>query len=582
MSKSVLGRLLGSARDAGAAEVAAAPGDAGGRLFDLGEVIDRPEQLRRHRRVLTAPGNELSIGEHERRLLALVEVGDNQAVLYWSNRREHRAYYEALMQAVGRTAFEVIESREASADIIRHFYSERGAERLTLDAYRGDLDGLISDIVRAGRDIKASDIHVQVDHHRAVVRYRVHGDLVFGRVLPPDEAERMCVALYNSAPSEAKQAPEFNRRLRLDAQVDWRVDRDHAVKLRWASGPVFPDGFDVTLRILAAGENADSIGFDGRGYTEWMTAAFERAIRQPTGLMLLVGATGSGKSTTLMTAGTRWLRFHQGRKLLRSIEDPVEYIISGARHSAVQYQRGDDGEGVSAFGDALKAAMRADPDAILVGEIRDSTTARLGKSAVETGHKVFSTLHADGAFGAVERLVELGVERSTFGRRDFLNVIAYQHLVATLCPHCQTGIEGFERHADEDRAGIAADVMRDVLRLHGSVVGNLRFRGGGCEHCRGMGVSGRTVVAELMIPDRTMQRHILENRSYLAEAYWRGGLWQGCPSDGIWTLRQHALAKMHAGLVSPEDVYRTLGDLEPERVEEERDFYRDSMTKGGV
>jgi general secretion pathway protein E len=536
-------------------------------LFPDIDRVDRLEQVGQHQGVLTAPGELLALGAPERERMALVSRGNFKAELYFTNRRRDLPAYEGLLHRAIKAGFEIVAMYEVERRFVGVFYGNDAAA--TMASYAGPSQELLDDIVRRAIRKDASDIHLVVGPEQGTVRLRIHGDMHHEMTMRASEAGALIEAAYNLAKADSKRAaPVFNRNASIDAMIERKLEVDgkpHHVNLRWASGPAYPDGTSLTLRVLHLGVKARNTNFVQLGHTEDHQDAIERALRKPHGIILLVGATGSGKSTTLATMGTKWLRMHNHTRVLRTIEDPVEYIIEGAVHRPVTRREGEADVHTSDFGDALRNAMRQDPDGILVGEIRDRITAQLTKQAIETGHKVFATLHADSCFGAVERLIELGVERSTFARKDFVNLIIYQHLIPTLCPHCKVGWEKARRNLDPAmEAGLMGYYTDDLNHLY--------FRGAGCDHCRHLGVAGRSAIAEMLVMDRTIQTHLVQNETYKAEMYWAGAYGQGSRVQG-YTLKHHCLDKMRAGIVSPEDVEKTLGDIEPPDNSEDRAAY---------
>ncbi len=294
-------------------------------------------------------------------------------------------------------------------------------------------------------------------------------------------------------------------------------------------------------------------GLADLGYDELQQQAFAYMLRKPIGAVFMVGPTGSGKSTTLAALTQILNARNGGRKLIRTIEDPPERVLPGTRQTAVVRTA----SGGSDFARVLKAAMRNDPDMLLVGEVRDEETAELAMDAVMTGHFMLSTTHAASPFDAIERLIRKGFERATMAADDILAGIVSQRLLPVLCQHCaQTW--------GQVQARLPGDHLARVRATQGEWLDALRYRGEGCEHCKeGIpGVAGRTVAASFLLPDRQLRTFIRDNDRISAQAYWRSRAWEGTFAVNGGTLLEQATHKMRLGLIAPLDVELTVGDLD--------------------
>jgi general secretion pathway protein E len=360
----------------------------------------------------------------------------------------------------------------------------------------------------------ASDIHIETLEKRLLVRFRIDG-VLRDRIEPAHALAPLLV-------SRIKVMARLNiaeKRRPQDGRVSVRVG-DHELDVRVSTIPS-QHGERVVMRLLnrqSAELDIASLGMSGRD-----RESFERLLRRPTGLLLVTGPTGSGKTTTLYAA----LRCLNDRKRnILTIEDPIEYAVEGVGQTQVNPQT------ELTFARGLRAILRQDPDVIMVGEIRDQETARAAVQAGMTGHFVLSTLHTNTAVGAVTRLIDMGVER--FLLAPILAGVVAQRLVRTLCMRCRKPAKVTE--LDRNLLGGALEVGAEI------------FRPAGCDACGGQGYRGRTALYELVAVDDTMRALVHDGAS---EADIEASARRAGPS-----LMQDGAEKVARGVTSIAEVVR--------------------------
>ncbi|HVE50233.1 MAG TPA: type II secretion system ATPase GspE [Casimicrobiaceae bacterium] len=327
---------------------------------------------------------------------------------------------------------------------------------------------------------RASDLHFEPYETRSVVRFRVDG--VLRDVIEPPRA------LHAALVSRLKIMSSLDiaeKRLPQDGRFAVRLG-GRSVDVRVSTLPTGP-GERVVLRLL----DQDSARLDlaALGMNEATLAAIDRLIREPHGILLVTGPTGSGKTTTLYAALSRLPR---GSVNMMTVEDPIEYALDGV--AQVQVNPRID----LTFARALRSILRQDPDVVMIGEIRDLETAQIAVQASLTGHLVLATLHTNDAASAVTRLADMGVEPYLLAS-SLLGVLA-QRLVRTLCPQCRREVPAANAEAELlSRMGIPA--MRSL------------FAPVGCDACNATGYRGRTGVYELIIADDAFRRAIHDRAS---------------------------------------------------------------------
>ncbi len=377
----------------------------------------------------------------------------------------------------------------------------------------------VNDLLERAMELRASDIHIEPFRTALVVRMRVDGIL---RAVPfPGDAPPQAVV------SRIKILAGLNiaeRRLPQDGAARARVGRVE-IDIRIATMPT-QHGESVVIRLLPRDRgllDLSKIGLFGRD-----EATLRRLLALPHGLILITGPTGSGKTTTLATMLS--ILNEPTRKIL-TIEDPVEYEIPGVNQSQVKPAIG------LTFATAMRAFVRQDPDVIMVGEIRDSETAKIAIHAALTGHLVLSTLHTETAAAAVPRLLDLGVEG--FLLRSTLRAVVAQRLVRILCDGCKSTHELTE-----------PDIVADPrYRILGFTAGETIYRPVGCERCGGTGYRGRAGIFELL--------ELTDEVRPLVGAEADASLIDGAAiRAGMTTMLDDAVEKCRVGMTAASEVLR--------------------------
>jgi general secretion pathway protein E len=372
---------------------------------------------------------------------------------------------------------------------------------------------------------RASDIHLEPHASEAVVRFRIDGIL--------HEIETFPVAVHQAIVSRVKVMARMDiaeRRRPQDGRIKTKRGQSE-IELRVASIPT-AFGEKVVVRILDPSILMADLA--DLGFAPQEREQYERWITSPSGLLLVTGPTGSGKTTTLYAT----LRYLAGPEMnITTVEEPIEMI--DPRFVQVQVQRKIE----LTFATALRAMLRQDPDIIMVGEIRDAETAQMAVQSALTGHLVLSTVHTRDAAGAVTRLAELGVER--FLLSSVLRGVLAQRLLRRICSHC--AVDGHLTPDQVHALGIKVPVERRE---------RLAVRWGeGCVECRHTGLYGRSGVFELLNVGRRVRDLIKkgEDATEIARA---------AKVEGMETLRESALRKLAEGVTTYEEVVRVTADMD--------------------
>ena len=377
---------------------------------------------------------------------------------------------------------------------------------------------LVNQIVAQAVEQHASDVHLAPDGRELRVRYRVDGVL--------QDVTTVSRRMSGGVVSRVKIMADLDiseRRLPQDGRVGLTVDGRH-VDLRVVTLPSV-HGETIVLRIL----DKDSVvmTLDRLGMAEHERERFERAFGEAHGAVLVTGPTGSGKSTTLYAA---LQALNTPEKNVITVEDPVEYQIEGLTQVQVQPRVG------LTFAAGLRAMVRADPDVLMVGEIRDRETAQIAIESALTGHLVLSTLHTNDAPSAITRLIEMGIE--PFLVASSLHCVVAQRLVRSLCSSCKR------------RTIVPAQALRE--NGYSAIVDLEAYEPVGCSRCGGSGYKGRAGIYEVMLLSSEIQRLALERRP--ADEI-RGVAIR----EGMRRLRDDGLEKVRDGRTSIAELTRVLG-----------------------
>lgn len=376
------------------------------------------------------------------------------------------------------------------------------------------INGILLEAVKQG----ASDVHVETQEKRLVVRFRIDG--VLRDILEP---RRELAPLLVSRIKVMAKLDIAEKRVPQDGRVTLRIG-GHDVDARVSTIPT-QHGERVVMRLLERGRM--KLELAGLGMSDRDREVFTRLLERPHGILLVTGPTGSGKTTTLYTALTR---LNDRKRNVMTVEDPIEYELPGIAQTQVN-PRTD-----MTFARGLRAILRQDPDVIMVGEIRDQETAQVAVRSAMTGHFVLSTLHTNTAVGSVTRLIDMGVERYLLA--PMVVGLVAQRLVRKLCPHCRV----------EEKASEA-----DAVLLGGAIKpGKKVWRAVGCDECGGEGYKGRLGLYEVIAVDDHFQTLIHNGAS---EAELEKAARKGNPA-----LLDDGVEKIRAGLTTVEEVARVVRD----------------------
>jgi type IV pilus assembly protein PilB len=404
--------------------------------------------------------------------------------------------------------------------------TEKGEEVLSIEKLTADTSPIIRLIDSTLFDAlnkRASDIHIESGQEGVIIKYRVDG------------------VLYRATePLDGRFQSPIISRIKVMSELDIserRIPQDGRFKVRMGNKSIdfrvsiMPSifGEDAVIRILdkeTIASDLKGLTMEALGISERERGRLRRMIREPYGMVLVTGPTGSGKTTTLYAALSE---INNEEEKIITIEDPVEYQLQGIVQIPVNEKKG------LTFARGLRSILRHDPDKIMVGEIRDPETAQIAVQSALTGHLVFTTVHANNVFDVLGRFLHMGIDPYNFV--SCLNCVAAQRLVRRICPHCKETVRHDRQTLEE--SGLNFERYRD-FDFH---------EGAGCEECHGLGYHGRSAIVELLDLNDEL-RELIVNKAPVTR------LKKAAREAGTVFLREAALEKVFEGVSTLKEINR--------------------------
>jgi len=401
---------------------------------------------------------------------------------------------------------------------------DEGEEVLSIDSITADTSPIIklvdSTIFNAIQR-RASDVHIETRETEVVIKYRIDG-VLYQAMEPIDKRHHQTIISRIKVMSELdiaeKRIPQDGRfKLRLKGRtIDFRVSIMPSVH-----------GEDCVIRILdkeSMNEEFKNLRLDILGFDEETLRKLRKFIREPYGMVLVTGPTGSGKTTTLYACLSE---IQSSEDKIITIEDPVEYQLKGITQIPVNEKKG------LTFARGLRSILRHDPDKVMVGEIRDEETAQIAIQSALTGHLVFTTVHANNVVDVLGRFLNMNVDLYNFV--SALNCVLAQRLVRKICLHCKKPVKATRQLLEE--SGLDPAVYGDYTF----------YEGGGCIECSGTGFLGRLAVSELLDLSDHIRELILEKRP-------ASEIKRTAKEEGMTFLRESALEKALHGITTLREI----------------------------
>ncbi|HEU5091987.1 MAG TPA: GspE/PulE family protein [Nitrospira sp.] len=415
-------------------------------------------------------------------------------------------------------------------EILGELVDEAGIER-NGEAESGEINENDSAIVRLANHViaeayrlGASDVHIEPysDRKETAVRFRVDGTCFTYMRIPAVYRRAIVSRLKIMANLDIAE-----RRKPQDGKIRYKLAKDHEIELRVATLPTAGNNEDVVLRLLTA---KDTMPLEAMDFSQDVLQIVKELSERPHGIFLCVGPTGSGKTTTLHAI---MKHINTDERKIWTAEDPIEITQEGLRQVQVQPKIG------FTFATAMRAFLRADPDVIMIGEMRDKETADIAIEASLTGHLVMSTLHTNSAVETVTRLLDMGCDSFNFA--DAMLGVLAMRLCKRICSHCKEAYHPTQQEYDELVQGYGARYW-EKLGVTYTEDWTL-YRGRGCEICNHSGFKGRVALHELLVGSEEI-KNLIQARARTAE------ILSVAMRDGMVTLLQNGIQKILNGLTT--------------------------------
>lgn len=490
---------------------------------------------------LTAEGGPLDRGQNLRQIAAY--YGDGKLVVSKSHRTSPHilsllteiriaGYPEPRIETVDINRVQLCYDRIAGAFDFRSKQDEVRMRREVLN--------LVGEMAKR----RVSDIHVVVYESSCLVRARVAGAMEYVAEWPPEYGHSFCAAAFTMADAaDVNYQPYEYQGARVSNRKDLQLP-EGVISLRLQFNPTVYDGRAMIVRLLYNTDDRTAGDVTALGFTPEQLEDFEFLRSKPYGINVVAGPTGHGKSTTLQRNIIAILKEYNYNLAFYTVEDPPEYPIQGAVQMPVT-NASTQAERAAQFTKAIAAALRSNPDRLMIGEIRDEASAQLAFEAAMTGHQVWTSLHSNDAITIPFRLRDLHVEDYKLCDPTLMTGMVSQRLARKLCKACCLPFDDGELSYKLLARLEAAHVQPERLRKRNPH---------GCPKCGGTGYVSRTVVAEVIIPDHTFMDLVKNDRKQEAEQYWLNNL-QGK------NMIEHMVDRLRAGEIDPIDAERVVGPI---------------------
>ena len=504
-------------------------------------------------RLLTLSSNaNLVINDDTRRLLAL--FSDGRFLVSETHKFDGRVLsFEVLAR---KKKLPISKPEYVSQNELNAIYAIGERSQVNVEA-DSDLDQLqmqkdFVTVVARAASLKVSDIHIVVASSTQIM-FRTNGMMTTVMEYSKEWGESFVRAAFASSDiSDSNYAQnEFQGAQKLGSTPlrgsKGKLMLPHNIlAIRLQFNPIAFGSQYLVMRLLYADDNPDGSGdLSSLGFGEYEENLFYRLRAVPVGLNIIAGPTGSGKSTTLQRDMIKLLQEKNYEINLITVEDPPEYPIPGARQMPVTNANSEE-EKDEEFTKALSAALRSDPDVMMVGEIRSIAAAELTFKGALSGHGVWTTLHANSAPAIITRLRDMGVKTFMLNDPELIKGLISQRLFRRLCPHCRVSVK---QMLDQP------SVQRLKTALGDFGIENTFVRGPGCKYCDNTGIKGRMCVPEIILPDATFLDLMISGETRKAIDYWTSDL------NGR-TLKEAAIERMLKGYIDLDELERWCGLLD--------------------
>jgi general secretion pathway protein E len=496
--------------------------------------------------LISGSGQTMDVGPQMRGAVAVFKNG----VMVVANGQRHRPQVKAISDRARHFGVARIKMLEAEKDFIEQLYQAFGTTRVKTNWRSLDLERQksLSRIIHEAAEMKASDIHMRVLEDYTEIKIRVNGRMMEIGQEPSQDGQEMIRAAFAVAQGQGAAGTDSTfQQGAMFANSGLLPENIEMLRLQYTPTSEMRGALVMRLKYVSKSYETD---VDSLGYSKQQALDLKNMRLKTNGMYIFAGKVSSGKTTTLQRCLNAMFLDRRKEISIYAAEDPKELELLGA----IQAQINAGTNAVGAFRDAMKAALRSDPNVIVLGEIRSEELASMAIEAAKTGHALWSTVHAGSALGILNRLINLSIEREDLKDPRTVGGLIYQRLLGVMCPYCRVPLaEAIKSEA------LDPELAERFMGLTGRDATQLFVQGRGCDRCF-KGLKGRTVVAETIRPDARLLEMYMDESRVKAEQYWltpkeEGGL-GGAP------VMHHALIKAGAGICDIEEVQGEVDLLE--------------------
>ena len=498
--------------------------------------------------LLTAPGGEFELPKETQGLLAYFSGGC--LIISRTHRYDGRvlAFMDLLRKKNRPMRVPFYSDLGLVSAIYKHYENELGTVNRSRIDFNNQMQKDFVDIVAKAAAQKVSDIHIEVAD-QTTIYFRIDGSMQPVLEFNSGWGESFVRAAFASADiSNANYAQNEYQSAQKDGRTPLRGTKDlylpqGVLSIRMQFNPIAFGSRYVVMRLLY--DNPSESITTEQEFGDYEQTLLRRLRSYPTGLVVVAGPTSSGKSTTLVRNMVLMLKEHNYEINLITVEDPVEQKIFGA-HQIPVVNTASEEQREAEYTEALAAALRSDPDTLMVGEIRTLAAAQLTVKGALSGHNVWTTLHANSAMAALVRLLDMGVEAFKLKEETMMRGLISMRLFKRLCPHCRKKLIDHPEYPEYKR----------VKEAFGELgLNQVYVRGGGCDECNGTGTFGRIKAGEIIITNSEFLQLALSGNTDAAVKYWLEEM------DGR-TLKESACSLMLQGIIGVDELERWVGLLD--------------------
>ena len=494
----------------------------------------------------SGPGTSIDLGPGQRKTIAIFKNG----IVLVAEGQRHSADAKVVIDKARRLGLRLTEVKELKTNLIEQVYVGVEPKKASVNWKSLDLDRQksLARIISEASQLGASDVHIRVLDSHTEVKVRVNGRMRELGNEPASDGQEMIRAAFAVSSGQGASGTDSTFQQGAMFQKSGLLP-DNVEMLRLQYTPTSDQRGALVMRLKYVGKNTDT-DVDSLGYSQQQSIDLKNMRLKTNGMYIFAGKVSSGKTTTLQRCLNAMYLDKKKEISIYAAEDPKELELLGAIQAQITAgQNAND-----AFKMAMKAALRSDPNVIVLGEIRSEELTSMAVEAAKTGHALWSTVHAGSALGILNRLINLGADREDLKDPRTVGGLIYQRLIGVLCQNCKITLP---TAVQSDQ--VEEDLALRLVKLTAQNPHEIFCRGPGCSSCF-MGLSGRTVVAETIRPDARLLETYMDSSRIEAERYWikpreEGGL-GGAP------VMHHALVKVGAGIVDINEVQEEVDLLE--------------------